>query len=63
MRYRGYGKSPKKCNLKNRNNLNRSKSFREAMERRLDPELYNNNKKFKELCKKEAKHKRLHGKH
>ena len=62
MRYRGFGKAPKQCNMKNRNNLARSKSFRDACARRQDPKLYSNGKKFKELLKKEAKHDRLHGK-
>ena len=59
MRYRGFGKAPKQCNMKNRNNPKRSKSLREAWERRQDPELYQNGKKFKALLKKEAKHDRL----
>ena len=62
MRYRGFGKAPKKSNRMNRNNLERSKSYRDAWERRKDPELYNNGKKLKALLKKEAKHDRLHGK-
>ena len=62
MRYRGFGKAPKQSNMKNRNNLARSKTFRDAWARRQDPELYNNGKKFKALIKKEAKHNRLHGK-
>ena len=62
MRYRGFGKAPKQSNMKNRNNLTRSKSFRDACARRQDPELYSNGKKFKELIKKEAKHNRLHRK-
>ena len=62
MRYRGFGKAPKQSNMKNRNNLARSKSFRDAWARRQDPELYSNGKKFKALLKKEAKHSRLHGK-
>ena len=62
MRYRGFGKAPKQCNMKNRKNWFRSKSLREAMERRQDPELYENDKKFKAMLKKERKHNRLHGK-
>lgn len=62
MRYRGFGKAPKQSNMKNRNNLARSKSFRDACARRQDPELYSNGKKFNALLKKEAKHDRLHGK-
>lgn len=62
MRYRGFGKAPKQSNMKNRNNLSRSKSLRDAYARRQDPEIYSNGKKFKELLKKEAKHYRLHGK-
>jgi hypothetical protein len=62
MRYRGFGKAPKKCNMQNRNNLARSKSVRDAWARRQDPELYINGKKFKALLKKEAKHRRTHGK-
>jgi len=62
MRYRGFGKAPKQSNMKNRNNLARSKSYHDALARRQDPELYSNSKKFKELIKKEAKHNRLHGK-
>ena len=62
MRYRGFGKAPKQCNMKNRNNLARSKRLRDAIARRQDPELYSNGKKFKEFRKKEVKHDRLHGK-
>ena len=62
MRYRGFGKAPKQCNMKNKNNLKRSKRLRDLIARRQDPELYSNGKKFKELLKKEAKHDRLHGK-
>ena len=62
MRYRGFGKAPKKSNRMNRNNLERSKSYRDAIARRQDPEIYANDKKFKALLKKEAKHNRLHGK-
>ena len=62
MRYRGFGKAPKQSNMKNRNNLERSKRLRDAIARRQDNELYSNGKKFKELLKKEAKHDRLHGK-
>ena len=62
MRYRGFGNAPKQSNMKNRNNLERSKRLRDAIARRKDPELYSNGKKFKELLKKEAKHNRLHGK-
>ena len=62
MRYRGPGKAPKQSNMKNRNNLERSKSYRDAITRRQDPELYSNGKTFKEFLKKEAKHNRLHGK-
>lgn len=62
MRYRGFGKAPKQSNMKNRNNPARSKSRRDAWKRRQDPELYTNDKKFKELLKKEAKHNRLRGK-
>lgn len=62
MRYRGFGKAPKKSNRMNRNNPERSKFYRDARARRQDPELYSNGKKFKELLKKEAKHNRLHGK-
>ena len=29
MRYRGFGKAPKKCNMQNRNNLARNKTFRD----------------------------------
>ena len=62
MRYRGFGKAPKQCNMKNRNNLERSKRLRDAIARRQDNGLYSNGKKFKELLKKVAKHNRLHGK-
>ena len=58
MRYRGFGKAPKQSNMKNRNNLARSKSVRDACARRQDPELYSNGKKLKALLKKEAKHNR-----
>ena len=46
MRYRGFGKAPKQSNMKNRNNLARSKSFRNACARRQDPELYSIGSKF-----------------
>ena len=46
MRYHGFGKAPKQCNMKNRNNPERSKSHRDAIARRQDPELYTNDKKF-----------------
>ena len=62
MRYRGFGKAPKQSNMKNRNNPERSKSRRVAWAKRQDPELYSNDKKLRELLKKEAKHNRLHGK-
>ena len=62
MRYRGFGKAPKQSNMKNRNNLERSKRLRDTIARRQDPELYSNGKKFKELLKNEVKHDRLHGK-
>ena len=62
MRHRGFGKARKKSNMKNRNNPERSKYYRDMWERRQDPEIYSNGKKFKELLKKEDKHNRLHGK-
>ena len=62
MRHRGIGKAPKKSNMKNRNNPERSKYYRDMWERRQDPEIYSNGKKFKELLKTEDKHNRLHGK-
>ena len=62
MRYRGFGKAPKQSNMKNMNNPERSKYYRDMLARRQNHELYSNGKKFKELLKKEAKHNRLHGK-
>ena len=54
MRYRGFGKAPKQSNMKNRNNPERSKYYRDMWARRQDPEIYSNGKKFKELLKKEG---------
>ena len=62
MRYHGFGKAPKQSNMKNRNNPERSKYYHDMWARRQDPEIYSNGKKFKELLKKEDKHRRLHGK-
>lgn len=64
MRYRGFGKSPKKCNLQNRNNLSRSKSQRDFWSAYRDfassPDG-NNLKMQEEFYKKIDKHRRLHG--
>ena len=64
MRYRGFGKSPKKCNLMNRNNLSRSKFQRDfwvAQHEFLASPDKDNQRKMKELYKKIDKHIRLHG--
>ena len=64
MRYRGFGKSPKKSNLQNRNNLARSKFQRDFW--KAQNELFSspdgqNQKKQREFYKSVEKHIRLHG--
>ena len=64
MRYRGFGKSPKKSNLMNRNNLERSKTqrdFWDAQNEFFSSPDGNNLKKRREFYKKVHKHHRLHG--